>query len=193
MSNIDKSLTINASKLIKGDQTVNKSIRSLVSSQLDCDRLDYLLRDSYSAGTVFGQVDLERILSGITIAPDGDLAITPKGLNAVEHYFFIRNLMYKSVYNHRINEVCNWILQKIIFHAKQLGPKKVWADNCMFQWLWNINEIDITNFLANDDIRTNYHLLRWQESGPEPLKELCDRIVNRKLLKAINIERLKRN
>ena len=91
-----------------------KLISSLISSQLDCDRLDYLMRDSYSTGTRYGQIDLERILSAITIAPDGDLAIHPKGVMAVEHYLVIRNLMYKTVYNHRLNEVCNWLLSKII-------------------------------------------------------------------------------
>ena len=85
-------------------------IKALVSSQLDCDRLDYLLRDSYSTGTSYGQLDLERILSALTLAPDGELAIHPKGLMAVEHYLVVRNLMYRSVYNHRLNVVCNWLL-----------------------------------------------------------------------------------
>ena len=58
-------------------------IKRLVSSQLDCDRLDYLLRDSYTTGARYGQLDTERILSGLTLSPDGDLAIHPKGLMAV--------------------------------------------------------------------------------------------------------------
>ena len=54
-------------------------VKRLVSSQLDCDRLDYLLRDSYSTGTHYGQLDLERIMAGLTLSPDGDLAIHPRG------------------------------------------------------------------------------------------------------------------
>jgi len=72
-------------------------IQRLVSSQLDCDRLDYLLRDSYSTGTRYGQLDLDRILGALTLAPDGDLAIHPKGLMAVEHYLVVRNLMYRTL------------------------------------------------------------------------------------------------
>ena len=60
-----------------------QAIKALVSSQLDCDRLDYLVRDSYSTGTTYGRLDLERILAAFTLAPDGQLAITPKGLMAV--------------------------------------------------------------------------------------------------------------
>ena len=165
-------------------------IKSIISSQLDCDRLDYLLRDSYSTGTSYGHLDLERILNALTIAPDGDLAINPKGLMAVEHYLIVRNLMYRSVYNHRINEVCNWILQKLIKTARQMGPKKIWADEIMSKWLWKIKEIDLEVFLENDDIRTGYHLSRWSKEAPEPLAELCKRFLNRNLLKAININDL---
>ena len=94
--------------LIKSRKTSKKLIISLISSQLDCDRLDYLMRDSYTTGARYGHLDIDRIISAMTIAPDGDLAIHPKGLMAVEHYLVIRNLMYRSVYNHRLNEVCNW-------------------------------------------------------------------------------------
>ena len=50
------------------------------------------------------------------------MAIHPKGLMAVEHYLVVRNLMYRSVYNHRLNVVCNWLLEKLILTARQLGP-----------------------------------------------------------------------
>ena len=54
-------------------------VKRLVSSQLDCDRLDYLLRDSYSTGTLYGQLDLERIMAGLTLSPDGDWPFIPRG------------------------------------------------------------------------------------------------------------------
>jgi len=171
-------------------QSPHHVVKALVSSQLDCDRLDYLLRDSYITGTRYGQLDLERILSALTIAPDGDLAIHPKGLMAVEHYLVVRNLMYRSVYNHRINEVCSWLLEQIIRTARKLGPKKVWADKYMSTWLWQPDEIDLATFLANDDVRTCYHLLRWQEEAPEVLAQKCTRFINRNLLKALDVHHL---
>jgi len=177
--------------LIEKDQAPHKIVKALISSQLDCDRLDYLLRDSYSTGTTYGQLDLERILSALTIAPDGELAINPKGLLAVEHYLVVRNLMYRSVYNHRINEVCSWLLERIVRTARELGPKKVWADQYMAKWLWQFNEIDLETFLANDDVRTYYHLMRWQEEGPEVLSQICKRFVNRHLLKALDVQNLR--
>ncbi len=177
-------------ELLGQGNTQNKIIKSLISSQLDCDRLDYLLRDSYSTGTHYGQLDLERILSALTLAADGCLAISPQGLMAVEHYLVVRNLMYRSVYNHRVNEISNWILEQIIRIARLLGPKEVWADSCMKIWLWSPQEINTNSFLSNDDIRTSYHFLRWREEGPQALSELCERFINRNLLQALNINTL---
>ncbi len=173
--------------LLEQGQHPCSAIKALVSSQLDCDRLDYLLRDSYSTGTTYGQLDLERILAAFTLAPDGQLAITPKGLMAVEHYLVVRNLMYRSVYNHRLNVVCNWLLNQAIATARRLGPGQVWADAVMGRWLWQADALDLDTFLANDDIRTGYHLMRWMEEGPAELQDPCRRLLERRLLKATDV------
>ena len=175
------------SDLIKSRKSPKKSIISLISSQLDCDRLDYLMRDSYTTGARYGQLDIDRIISAMTIAPDGDLAIHPKGLMAVEHYLVIRNLMYRSVYNHRLNEVCNWLLEQIIKTAKKIGPKALWADKNMSEWLWNNKGMSLDSFLANDDVITGYHIHKWQDSPSSNLSNLCRRFIHRNLLKALNI------
>jgi len=178
------------SDLIQSRKASEKSIISLISSQLDCDRLDYLMRDSYTTGARYGQLDLDRIISAMILAPDGDLAIHPKGLMAVEHYLVIRNLMYRSVYNHRLNEVCNWLLEQIIQTARKIGPTKLWADKNMSEWLWNHEKMSIESFLSNDDIVTGYHINKWQESNSSNLSMLCRRFINRNLLKALNISSL---
>ena len=183
-----KGTTELVARLIENKQPENKLFKSIISSQLDCDRFDYLMRDTYSTGTFFGQLDLDRIFSNLRLAPDGDIAIHPKGLMAVEHYLVVRNLMYRSVYNHRLNEVCNWLLEKIIKTAQELGPKEIWADKIMHKWLWEKDKVDIEIFLANDDIRISYHLQIWKENSPSSLSQLCDRFINRKLLKALPID-----
>ncbi|MCT0198864.1 HD domain-containing protein [Synechococcus sp. CS-1325] len=177
-------------ELLEHGQHCCPAVAALVSGQLDCDRLDYLLRDSHSTGTCYGQLDLERILAALTIAPDGSLAIHPKGLMAVEHYLVVRDLMYRSVYNHRLNVVCNWLLNQAITLARALGPSQVFADAVMARWLWRPDAIDLTSFLANDDVRTGYHLMRWKEEGPEALATVSRRILERQLLKALDVSRL---
>mgnify|MGYP006277104391 CR=1 FL=1 len=176
--------------LLEHGRCQQPAIKALVSSQLDCDRLDYLLRDSYSTGATYGRLDLERIVASLCLAPDGSLALHPKGLMAVEHYLVVRNLMYRSVYNHRLNVVCNWLLSQAIAIARRLGPQHVWADPVLSAWLWQPGDLTIEAFLANDDIRTGYHLQRWREEGPPPLQELCRRLLERQLLKASDVSAL---
>jgi HD superfamily phosphohydrolase len=177
-------------RLLSGQGQGSPAIQALVSSQLDCDRLDYLLRDSYSTGTTYGRLDLERILAALTLAPDGGLAIHPKGLMAVEHYLVVRHLMYRTVYNHRLNVVCNWLLRQAIARARALGPSRVWADPVMARWLWEPEGLDLRTYLANDDIRTAYHLQHWLESGPPDLADPCRRLLERRLLKATAVSHL---
>lgn len=166
------------------------SLKALVSSQLDCDRLDYLLRDSYSTGTRYGQLDLDRLLAGLVLAPDGSLAVHPRALLAVEHYLVVRQLMYRSVYNHRLNVVSNWLLKRAIEVARRLGPQQVWADGPMADWLWRADTLSLASFLANDDVRTVYHLCRWREEGPAELRDPCERLLDRRLLKALDVRHL---
>ncbi|MFM2157898.1 MAG: hypothetical protein RLZZ124_372 [Cyanobacteriota bacterium] len=176
--------------LLEHGRCGHPAIQALVSSQLDCDRLDYLLRDSHSTGASYGRLDLERILASLTLAPDGGLALQPKGLMAVEHYLVVRNLMYRSVYNHRLNVVCNWLLSQVVATARRLGAERVWADPVLSRWLWQRDGLDIDAFLANDDIRTGYHLQRWREDGPPELRDLCRRLLERQLLKATDVSAL---
>jgi HD superfamily phosphohydrolase len=111
---------------------------------------------------------------------------------AVEHYLVVRNLMYRSVYNHRLNVVCNWLLERLVQLVRDLGPKQVWADEVMAQWLWNTDQINLDLFLANDDVRTGYHLQRWKEGGPSAVAELSARFLDRNLLKATAVDHLSR-
>ena len=177
-------------ELLEHGRHPRRAIAALVSSQLDCDRLDYLLRDSYSTGASFGELDHERILTALTLAPDGRLAIHPKGLMAVEHYLVARQLMYRAVYNHRLNVVGNWLLQRVVTIARRLGPQRMWADPTMARWLWEPEGLDLACYLANDDVRTGYHLIRWREEGPAELAGPCGRLLDRRLLKAVDVSEL---
>ena len=129
------------------------------------------------------------LVAGLTITPDGFIAISPKGIIAVEHYFLMRDIMYKSVYNHRLNEISTWLLEKIFETAINLDPSRVWIDNQFSDFIIK-KEISIKTFLSNDDIRTYYHILRWSEDSPEVLSNLCKMFLNRSLLKAIDIKDL---
>jgi hypothetical protein len=174
-------------ELYESKQLFSKPLKTLISSEIDCDRLDYLLRDSYNTGTKYGLVDLERIISGLTFAPDGNIAIKPKGVIAIEHFLVLRNIMYRTIYNHRINEISTWILEKIIFTIKHYSEREIWIDKSLYKWIFSPKEVDFDDFIRNDDVTFYYHLIRWKDESFEPLSTLCKMFIDRDLLKASNI------
>jgi hypothetical protein len=183
----DKELPRKIGELFESKQLFAKPLKTLISSEIDCDRLDYLLRDSYNTGTKYGLVDLERIISALTLSPDGNIAIKPKGVIAIEHFLVLRNLMYRTIYNHRINEISTWILEKIIYTIKDNFEKKIWLDKSLYKWIFSPEKVDFDDFIRNDDVTFYYHLNRWQDESFEPLSTLCKMFINRDLLKASDI------
>ena len=183
----DNELPKQIGELFESKQLFSKPIKTLISSEIDCDRLDYLLRDSYNTGTKYGLVDLERIISGLTFSPDGNIAIKPKGVIAIEHFLVLRNLMYRTIYNHRINEISTWILKKIISTIKNGFEKKIFIDSSLYKWIFSPKNLDFDDFIKNDDITFYYHLIRWKDESFEPLSTLCKMFIDRDLLKASDI------
>ena len=183
----DNELPKQICELFESKQLFSNPLKTLISSEIDCDRLDYLLRDSYNTGTKYGLVDLERIISGLTFSPDGNIAIKPKGIIAIEHFLVLRNLMYRTIYNHRINEISTWILEKIIFTIKDNFEKKIWIDNSLHKWIFSSQNLDFDDFIKNDDITFYYHLIRWKDESFEPLSTLCKMFIDRDLLRASDI------
>ena len=79
----------------------------LLHSELDADRLDYLLRDSFFAGVGYGKIDLDYIISRLVIFRDerdvADICIENKGLHTIEHYILGRFFLQTQViYNRKV-------------------------------------------------------------------------------------------
>ena len=78
------------------------ALAQLVSSQLDVDRMDYLLRDSLMTGAKYGLYDLEWIINALQINEEGDrIFVAARGIYAVEEYLQARYYMFRQVYFHR--------------------------------------------------------------------------------------------
>ena len=78
------------------------ALAQLVSSQLDVDRMDYLLRDSLMTGAKYGIYDLEWIINALAIDEEADrIYVAARGLYAVEEYLQARYYMFRQVYFHR--------------------------------------------------------------------------------------------
>jgi hypothetical protein len=161
----------------------------LVSSQLDCDRLDYLMRDSYFTGASYGRIDLDRILMALRYDPvTQQLVVAKKGMAAVEHYLIVRYFMYAQVYNHRKNIAATWVLSQAIQRAKQQFQQgNLSADETISAWLRGCDRLTLPQYLAADDGTVIYHLQCWQQHSDCVLSDMCRRFLDRDLLKALDV------
>lgn len=165
----------------------------LVTSQLDCDRLDYLMRDSYFTGASYGKLDLERILMALGYDPiSQQLVVAEKGTAAIEHYLIVRYLMYAQVYNHPKNLAATWILERAFRRARELlTAGQLQTDEIVAAWLKeDCDQLALQHYLDADDGLFFYHLQRWQYHTDALLADLCRRFINRDLLKAIDVTHL---
>jgi len=161
---------------------------SLISSQLDADRMDYLLRDAYFTGTDYGNFDLERILR--VLRPyQGTIVVKESGMHAIEHYLMSRYQMYWQVYFHPVTRSSEIILRQIFKRAQQL-----YRENYTFKWMdesiYSLIEgtLNLRSYLSLDEALVQYAFSRWQHESDALLAELCERFLNRKLYKYISVK-----
>ncbi len=88
--------------LITGDSA--SPLQGLISGSLDLDKIDYLSRDARMCGVPYGTVDVDRLLSSLTLVetPIGGLevGVQEKGVSALESLLFAKYQMYRNVYWH---------------------------------------------------------------------------------------------
>jgi hypothetical protein len=165
----------------------------LVTSQLDCDRLDYLMRDSYFTGASYGKLDLDRILMAMDYdALTQQLVVAKKGMAAIEHYLIVRYFMYAQIYNHPKNLAASWVLESAFRRAKELlALHHLSADDTMTAWLQqDCNQLLLSQYLEANDGVFMYHLQRWQHCSDPVLADLCRRFLDRDLPKAFEVTEL---
>lgn len=163
-------------------------LHQLISSQLDMDRMDYLIRDSFFTGVAEGVVGLDRIIKTLAVKSDG-LVVEQKGIYSVEKFVVARRLMYWQVYLHHTSLVADFMLGKILQRARQQfeAGTDIWLDAQLRYFFERthegISKEDIAQFILLDDVSVEYHVKQWQH-GPDPvLADLSRRVLNRQLLK----------
>jgi HD superfamily phosphohydrolase len=168
------------------------ALAQLVSSQLDVDRMDYLLRDSLMTGAKYGLYDLEWIINALQIDEDGDrIYVAARGVYAVEEYLQARYYMFRQVYFHRTLRSAEAVLRSALSRALQLVEegKQVWfAPGTSFEKILHRQPLTITEHLEMDDSDVIFYMKQWQHSNDAVLSDLSQRFVARRLFKAIDLD-----
>ncbi len=168
-----------------------KFLHQLVSSQLDMDRMDYLLRDSFFTGVTEGQIGASRIIKMLDVVND-QLAVEAKGIYSIEKFLIARRLMYWQVYFHKTVIASEYVMVKTLQRASELvlsGVPVFSTPSLAFFLERKISkdlfekekDLIIGKFLELDDTDILVSAKQWANHSDPVLKYLANGMVNRKL------------
>lgn len=178
--------------IFNGEHKDNPFYTQLMSSTLDCDRMDFLVRDSMESGTSFGHVDINYILRNLTWdEKEKYVCFQPKAINAIEHFIMGRYFSYNVTYHKTVMGF--ELMAKALFFAMMQDTEFKGGDNReivrSFEDVKDKVQDDWT-FLANfNDEYFWYYLEQW---GPEDatLRDLKRNLLYRIPLRIICEERV---
>ncbi|MEO8415398.1 MAG: HD domain-containing protein [Ginsengibacter sp.] len=167
------------------DAHPKKFLHQLVSGQLDVDRMDYLIRDSFFTGVSEGVIGYDRIIKMLTIHA-GDLMVEEKAIYSIEKFLVSRRLMYWQVYLHKTVLCAEKMLIKIINRARLVKAHASSAELTFFLHATYKKvefEKHLDDFCRLDDYDVLGAIKTWATHPDKILSFLCKGIINRRLLK----------
>jgi HD superfamily phosphohydrolase len=164
-----------------------KIIETLISSQLDVDRMDYLSRDAYFTGAVYGTIDYERIMRTMMVY-NNQIVFLPSSINSIESYLMSRYHMYFQVYFHpvaRAYELLFSSMYKRIYdlnkEGKDIGVNAIDLIKVMD------DPLKLDSYIMLDDDYVNGLVKNLIDSNDDILRDLSRSILNRDLFNYIEI------
>ena len=167
-------------------------LHQLVSSQLDMDRLDYLMRDSFFTGVVEGAVGTDRIINMLDVADD-QLVVEAKGIYSIEKFLIARRIMYWQVYFHKASVAAEQVLLNLLRRAKELALNgtELFASPQLRFFLYNrVTKADfekggeaLLHFAMMDDSDIVCALKVWEQHPDRIISMLSKCLINRRLFK----------
>ena len=104
-------------------------LQGLISGSVDLDKIDYLSRDARMCGVPYGTVDVDRLLSSLTlleVAPDRfEVGVQEKGVSALESLLFAKYQMYRNVYWHHAVRSATCMFKRAVRMAVRSGQVTV--------------------------------------------------------------------
>ena len=169
-----------------------KFLHQLVSGQLDMDRLDYLMRDSFYTGVSEGVISTDRILKMLTVSDD-ELAVELKGIYSIEKFIVARRLMYWQVYYHKTVLAVEYMIISILNRARALAAEglKLPASAALMFFLdreigkkqFISSPTFLSTFAALDDYDIYSAIKEWSSHPDKILSLLCSSLLNRNLFR----------
>ncbi|UZE92791.1 MAG: HD domain-containing protein [Methanosarcinales archaeon] len=162
--------SVRIAQLIQGETAYGQ----LINSEIDVDKMDYLVRDAHYTGVAYGTIDYVRLIHEMELCEE-QLVIREGGIQAAESLLVSRFLMHPTVYYHHVSRIAEAMFAHAIEELIRSG-------------------LDPVELSGMDD----YELMMLLRSSKGYSKEICERMDNRRLFKralyvgkdSVNVERM---
>ena len=172
-------------RIINAEDDDNPFYNQLMSSTLDCDRLDYMLRDAKQTGTYYGNIDLIYILRNLDWDSNERLVCyTPKAITAIEHFITSRYFSYNIIY-HKTTLGFELIAKALFYSMIMDKDFKVGDYNGIVHSFTEIKDRikDDDDFLTNFNDEYFWYYLDLYLNKYEPKSKLAKRLSENLLLR----------
>ena len=170
----------------------NDILNQIVSGQLDADRMDYLLRDSYFTATSYGQFDLERILRTMRVRKTNEgrkvIVVKYTGIHSVEDYIMARYQMYWQVYYHPVARSYEAVFIQLFNRLKDIfkGDKDYFEDMKVLIPFLEKSEVSVDEYFKLDENSLLYCCALIQDKEDKIAADLAKRLQNRRLFEYVD-------
>ena len=166
-------------------------MKEIVSSQLDVDRMDYMVRDQANTGAQIGGFDIARVLRALRVGDDGHFFVKSWGLPAIEAYLVTRYHMYHQVYFHKVNMLTQNYLVKMLSRARALAGQGELTLSLALQKMLLDKNLDAQGYASLNDAHIRVAIPEWAEHEDEILSNYATKMMSRRgFHKSLRIEGL---
>ena len=172
----------------------NDILNQIVSGQLDADRMDYLLRDSYFTATSYGQFDLERILRTMRVRKTNEgrkvIVVKYTGIHSVEDYIMARYQMYWQVYYHPVARSYEAVFIQLFNRLKDIFKvdKDYFEDMKVLIPFLEKSEVSVEEYFKLDENSLLYCCALIQDKEDKIAADLARRLQNRNLFEYVDYD-----
>jgi len=166
-------------------------MKEIVSSQLDVDRMDYLVRDQANTGAQIGGFDIARVFRALRVGSDGHFHVKKWGLPAIEAYLVTRYHMYNQVYFHKVNMLTQNYLVKMLSRARTLALSGDLELTGRLRLMLLEENLTPVQYAEINDSHVKVALPDWAQHDDEILSLYAEKLLSRKdFHKSIRIDTL---
>ncbi|MGB2168867.1 MAG: HD domain-containing protein [Poseidonia sp.] len=172
-------------------QPIPRFMKEIVSSQLDVDRMDYMIRDQANTGAQIGGFDSARVIRALRVGDDGRMFVKRWGLPAIEAYLVTRYHMYQQVYFHKVNMLTQAYLVNMLERARELAMAGELPLTAELEHMLLNESLSPTEYVLLNDAHIKVALPGWAKHADPRLSGYANRLLSRKgFHKSLRIEPL---